>query len=86
MADGDNIVWGTAADGDNIVWGTAADGDNIVWGTSADADVTWGSDAGDDTAIFPDDAIGPLPSLQLEFGDVVPLLPAAPALSIVPLI
>ena len=31
-ADGDNIVWGTAADGDNIVWGTS-DGDNIVWGT-----------------------------------------------------
>src|SRR3954467_13086803 len=74
-ADGDNIVWGTAADGDNIVWGTATDGDNIVWGTSADADVTWGSDAGDEGAIFSDEVVEPLPSLDLEFGDLVPLLP-----------
>ena len=47
-ADGDNIVWGTAADGDNIVWGTAADGDNIVWGTSRDGDnIVWGTADGD---------------------------------------
>jgi serine protease AprX len=72
-SDGDNIVWGTASDGDNIVWGTASDGDNIVWGTSADGDLVWGSDAGDDTVTFPDDASDPLPSLDLEFGDVVPL-------------
>jgi serine protease AprX len=72
-SDGDNIVWGTASDGDNIVWGTASDGDNIVWGTSADTDAAWGSDAGDDTVSFPDDDGEPLPSLDLEFGDVVPL-------------
>ena len=72
-ADGDNIVWGTANDGDNIVWGTATDGDNIVWGTSADADVTWGSDAGDEGAVFSDEVVEPLPSLDLEFGDLVPL-------------
>ena len=79
-SDGDNIVWGTAADGDNIVWGTSADGDNIVWGTSADADVTWGSDAGDEGAIFSDDVFEPLPSLDLEFGDLVPLAPVTPSL------
>jgi hypothetical protein len=73
MSDGDNIVWGTANDGDNIVWGTATDGDNIVWGTSADADVTWGSDAGDEGAVFSDEVVEPLPSLDLEFGDLVPL-------------
>jgi subtilisin family serine protease len=76
MADGDNIVWGTASDGDNIVWGTASDGDNIVWGTSADdGDLTWASDAGDEGETFPDDATEPLPSLDLEFGDLVPLAP-----------
>jgi hypothetical protein len=32
--------------------------------------VTWGSDAGD-AVVFPDDASEPLPSLQLEFGDVL---------------
>ena len=72
-SDGDNIVWGTASDGDNIVWGTASDGDNIVWGTSSDSDVTWGSSAGEESETFPDDATEPLPSLDLEFGDVVPL-------------
>jgi serine protease AprX len=73
-ANDDNIVWGTAANGDNIVWGTAAGGDNIVWGTSADADVTWGS-SGDDTTVYPDDATdGPLPSIDLEFGNLVPTL------------
>ena len=47
-ADGDNIVWGTAAaDGDNIVWGTAADGDNIVWGTANEDNTVWATDAGD---------------------------------------
>jgi serine protease AprX len=84
-ADGDNIVWGTATDGDNIVWGTATDGDNIVWGTSTGADVTWGSDAGDDAVMFPDDAVEPLPSLQLEFGIVVPIVPVTGVLTIVPL-
>jgi serine protease AprX len=70
---GDNIVWGTAALGDNIVWGTAALGDNIVWGTAADADVTWGSSAADEAPVYVDDATEPLPSLDLEFGDVLPL-------------
>jgi len=80
-SDGDNIVWGTASDGDNIVWGTASDGDNIVWGTSADdGDLTWASDAGDEGETFPDDATEPLPSLDLEFGDVVPLAPVTSGL------
>ena len=78
-ADGDNIVWGTADDGDNIVWGTS-DGDNIVWGTSADDTLTWASDAGDEGEMFPDDASEPLPSLDLEFGDLVPLTPVTPSL------
>jgi serine protease AprX len=81
MSDGDNIVWGTAADGDNIVWGTAADGDNIVWGTSADTDATWGSNAGDDAETFSDDAVEPLPSVAIEFGDLVPLAPVTSSLS-----
>ena len=68
----DNIVWGTAADGDNIVWGTAAD-DNIVWGTSADTDVTWGA-ASDDAVVYDDEIVEPLPSIDLEFGDLIPLL------------
>jgi serine protease AprX len=71
---GDNIVWGTADNGDNIVWGTN-DGDNIVWGTSGDSDVTWGSSGDDDVPLFPESMSDPLPSLDLEFGDVVPLLP-----------
>ena len=82
-ADCDNIVWGSASDGDNIVWGTANDGDNIVWGTSMDAnivwatsaddDATWGS-SGEDQVIFPEeDSAEPLPSLDLEFGDTVPV-------------
>jgi hypothetical protein len=66
--DGDNIVWGTADDGDNIVWGTA-DGDNIVWGTSADTDVTWGSDT-EDAVVYLEDDTEPLPSVDLEFGDL----------------
>jgi serine protease AprX len=80
-SDGDNIVWGTASDGDNIVWGTSADGDNIVWGTSDGDNIVWGTDAGDDTVSFPDDSSEPLPSLDLEFGDVVPLVPVTSGLS-----
>jgi len=75
-SDGDNVVWGTALEGDNIVWGTSADGDNIVWGTSADADVTWGSSS-DDATLYSDDDSEPLPSIDLEFGDLVPLMPNA---------
>jgi subtilisin family serine protease len=83
---GDNIVWGTAAKGDNIVWGTAG-GDNIVWGTSGGDNIVWGTAGKGDNivwgtgavqnVIFPDSANQPLPSLQLEFGDIVPL-PSAP--------
>jgi hypothetical protein len=87
-ADGDNIVWGSdcggadcdatvwgAVDpGDNIVWGAVEAGDNIVWGSSGDGDnIVWGSDAGDDNEAFPDNVLEPLPSLDLEFGDIVPL-------------
>jgi serine protease AprX len=73
-ADGDNIVWGTADAGDNIVWGTF-DGDNIVWGTSGDDDATWGS-SGEDVTTFSDDATEAPSSIELEFGDIVPLMPA----------
>jgi serine protease AprX len=80
---GDNIVWGTADAGDNIVWGSSL-GDNIVWGTSADADVTWGSSGDDaDAAVFSDDAVEPLPNVQLEFGDTVPLAPVTPLVNTV---
>jgi len=75
----DNIVWGTADSDDNIVWGTSAD-ENVVWGTSADIDVTWGSSSSADTLFPDDDASDPLPSLDLEFGDVVPLV-ADPSLT-----
>jgi serine protease AprX len=89
-ADCDNVVWGVASDGDNIVWGTASDGDNVVWGTSqdvnviwatsADDDATWGS-SGEDQELFPDaDSSQPLPSLDLEFGDAVPLVPVTPSI------
>jgi len=71
-SDGDNIVWGTMADGDNVVWGTAGL-DNIVWSTSADEDVTWGSSDDGEALVFEDNANEPLPSTDLEFGDVVPL-------------
>ena len=53
-AEGDNVVWGTAAEGDNVVWGTAADaeGDNVVWGTNCDGDdcfnVVWGTNCDGD--------------------------------------
>jgi hypothetical protein len=72
---GDNIVWGTAELGDNIVWGSNGDGDNIIWGTNADADGSWGSDVEDNDQMFPDDTTEPLPSLDLEFGDLVPIVP-----------
>jgi serine protease AprX len=82
-SDGDNIVWGTASDGDNIVWGTGSDGDNIVWGTSSDGDnIVWGTSAGDDDpVVFSDEVFEPLPSVDLEFGDVVPLAPVKSSLS-----
>jgi hypothetical protein len=36
--------------------------------------VTWGSDSPDET-VYPDDAnLEPLPSIDLEFGDTVPLM------------
>jgi len=69
-----NIVWGVADADENIMWGVSFDDLNIVWGTSGDTDVTWGSDAGSDAVVYPDDASEPLPSLQLEFGDEL-LLP-----------
>ena len=83
-----NIVWGTAktlgADGDNIVWGTAclACGGDIVWGTAADGDnIVWGTATEDEPVIYSDEVIEPLPSLSLEFGDVVPLVPVTSGLS-----
>jgi serine protease AprX len=91
-ADCDSVVWGTADSGDNIVWGTAEAGDNVVWGMSGidnivwgmngDDDSSWGSDAGNDNESFPDTAGEPLPSLDLEFGDVVPLPVSNPVTSL----
>jgi subtilisin family serine protease len=88
--DCDNVVWGTADALDNVVWGTADAFDNVVWGTSADpaemwgssadADVTWGSNHETDATVYPDDAAQPLPSVDLEFGDLVPLV-ADPSLA-----
>jgi serine protease AprX len=74
-ADCDGTIWGSIDAGDNIVWGTAEAGDNIVWGSTAlGLGEIWASDAGDDNAeAFPDTITEPLPSLELEFGDVVPL-------------
>ena len=81
-ADCDNTVWGVASDGDNVVWGVASEGDNVVWGTSTDAnviwatsaedDATWGS-SGEDQVMYPESDAEPLPSVQLEFGDLEPL-------------
>ncbi len=74
-ADCDNVIWGTA-DADNITWGTAADGDNVVWGTSAGDNIVWGtSDEAEAILYSNDEATQPLPSLELEFGDSVPLVP-----------
>ncbi|HYM23824.1 MAG TPA: S8 family serine peptidase [Vicinamibacterales bacterium] len=67
-----STVWGTAktlvTDGDNIVWGTSLDADNIVWGTSDEND--------SDAVVYPDTDSQPLPSVDLEFGDLVPLVTA----------
>ena len=80
-----NIVWGSAKtlgmDGDNIVWGTAADGDNIVWGTADGDNVVWGTSTEDEPVIYSDEVVEPLPSLSLEFGDVLPLVPVTSTLS-----
>jgi serine protease AprX len=73
MDAGDNIVWGTAEAGDNIVWGMNGI-DNIVWGMNGGDDSSWGS-SGDDEPTFPDTSGDPLPSVDLEFGDLVPLVP-----------
>jgi serine protease AprX len=78
-----NIVWGTALLGDNIVWGTSLLlGDNIVWGTST-PDVTWASSSPDEI-VYPDTATDPLPSVAIEFGDVVPIVDptSAPAVPV----
>ena len=69
----DNIVWGTAEADENILWGTSLD-ENIVWGTNADDDVTWGSSTADDTVYPIGNPLEPLPSIGLEFGDLVPLI------------
>ena len=74
-ADCDNVVWGTV-DVNNIVWGTAADGDNIVWGTSSLLDnIVWGTATEDDPVVYSDEVVEPLPSLDLEFGDLLPIVP-----------
>jgi len=75
-SDSANIIWGTAQDGDNIIWGTAQDGDNIIWGTAQDGDnIIWGTaDPSLNAPTFPEeDPTEVAPSLDLEFGDVVPL-------------
>ena len=71
-----NIVWGVAEPGENIMWGTSDLLLNIVWGVSADAD-TWSSSDLGEAVSYPDDASEPLPSLDLEFGDII--VPAVPA-------
>jgi serine protease AprX len=76
-ADCDNTVWGTVDLGDNIVWGTMAVGDNIVWGSSLGDNIVWGTSDEADPEVYPDTATEPLPSLDLEFGDIVPLAPDA---------
>ena len=81
--DCDNIVWGMTDAGDNIVWGTADPGDNIVWGMNGLDNIVWGMNgddsswgsSGDDEMAFPDSADQPLPAVDLEFGDLVPLVP-----------
>ena len=37
------------------------------------------SDAGDDTVIYSDEVVEPLPSVDLEFGDLLPLVPVTSA-------
>src|SRR5206468_793634 len=69
---GGNIGWGTANTGVNVVWGTAG-GDNIVWGTAGGDNIVWGTNSeAEEPVVFPD-TVQPLPSVQLEFGDLVPL-------------
>jgi serine protease AprX len=73
-ADCDEVVWGTASEGDNVVWGTASEGDNVVWGTSATADdAVWATNSEDDV-MYSDDATETQPSLDLGFGDGLPLV------------
>jgi serine protease AprX len=78
----DNIVWGTVTKGENIVWGTAGLF-NIVWGTGGLDNIVWGTWGGMDNIVwgtgtnvgdvsYPD-TTETLPSLDLEFGDIVPL-------------
>ena len=74
-ADSANIIWGTAQDGDNIIWGTSAHA-NIIWGTGFDGDnIIWGtSDPSLTTPLFPEENTNEAPpSLDLEFGDVIPV-------------
>src|SRR5882672_31511 len=71
-ADCDDAVWGTASPGDNILWGTAAAGDNIVWGTSLGDNIVWGTADEAEAIVFSDGATEPLPSVALEFGDILP--------------
>jgi len=74
-ADCDNTVWGTS-DGDNIVWGSCNAGDNIVWGSSLGDNIVWGTaDEDESPVVYPDEVVEPLPSVDLEFGDLVPLVP-----------
>jgi len=71
-----DIVWGTCNFLDNIVWGTSTDG-NVVWGTSALDNIVWStnSDVVDEGVLYPDDAVEPLPSVDLTLDPVlVPLL------------
>jgi hypothetical protein len=82
-ADCNNIVWGTYDALNNVVWGTCDLLDNIVWGTSWDSNVVWGtstldnivwstnSDIVDEGVIYPDDAVEPLPSVNLTLDPVL---------------
>ena len=72
-ADCDNTIWGSS-DIANIIWGTAQDGDNIIWGTSDLANIIWGTSGAEDVPVFPEENTAePPPSLDLEFGDVLPI-------------
>jgi serine protease AprX len=71
-ADCDTVVWGSS-DRESIIWGTSFDGDSIIWGTAGDRDsIIWGTTVPD--VLFPnEDSSAPRPSLQIEFGDTVPI-------------
>ncbi len=74
-SDCENVVWGTADTEDNIVWGTADGLENVVWGTSdGDENIVWGTNDDSSDTVFPDDANQPLPSIDLQFGDSLPLI------------